>query len=156
MKELKLKRVQGGAEIVEFAVILPLLLLVMFGVIEFGLVFYDKALITNASREAARSGTAYKCPVLTTQQITDVVTHYTADAGGNSFLVSFAGGSALPSVTVTQQIPPTTCGANSGTWLNVTVTYNYQFLVFGNLFSLFAPGFTNPLSLTATTVMNYE
>ena len=69
MKELKLKRIQAGAEIVEFAVILPFLLLVMFGIMEFGLVFYDKALITNASREAARSGIAYKCPVLSADEI---------------------------------------------------------------------------------------
>ena len=151
MKELKLKRIQAGAEIVEFAVILPFLLLVMFGIMEFGLVFYDKALITNASREAARSGIAYKCPVLSADEIKAVSDGY------NGFLISF-GESVPPTVTVSPAPPATTtnCGANSGTPLTVTVTYNYQFLVFGNLFSLFVSGFTNPLSLSATTVMNYE
>ncbi len=157
MKALKLKRRQAGTEIVEFAIILPLLLLVMFGVMEFGLVLYDKALITNASREAARSGIAYKCPALTTQQITDVVTHYTEDTGGHSFLVSF-GSSATPVVTVTPTPPATTinCGANLSAPLTVTVTYSYTFLVFGNLISLFASDFTNPINLSATTVMYYE
>ena len=151
MKELKLKRIQAGAEIVEFAVILPFLLLVMFGIMEFGLVFYDKALITNASREAARSGIAYKCPVLSADEIKAVSDGY------NGFLISF-GESIPPKVTVSPTPPTSTtnCGANSGTPLTVTVTYSYQFLVFGNLFSLFVSGFTNPLSLSATTVMNYE
>ena len=151
MKELKLKRIQAGAEIVEFAVILPFLLLVMFGIMEFGLVFYDKALITNASREAARSGIAYKCPVLSADEIKAVSDGY------NGFLISF-GESIPPTVTVSPTPPTSTtnCGANSGTPLTVTVTYSYQFLVFGNLFSLFVSGFTNPLSLSETTVMNYE
>ena len=155
MKALKLKRIQEGAEIVEIAINLPLLLLVMFGIMEFGLVFYDKALITNASREAARSGIAYKCPVLTAQQIMDVATSYTKDVNGNSFLVSFATGTTVPIVTVTPSSTATTCNV-TGTKLSVTVTYNYQFLVFGNLISLFVSGFTNPLSISATTVMYYE
>jgi hypothetical protein len=47
---------QNGAAMVEFAIVLPLLLILVFGVIEFGVMFYNKAVITNASREGARAG----------------------------------------------------------------------------------------------------
>lgn len=48
-----------GAAVVEFAVVLPILLLLVFGIIEFGFLLYNKAMLTNASREAARVGIVY-------------------------------------------------------------------------------------------------
>ena len=61
---MKLKRAQSGLAMVEAAIILPVFLLVMFAIMEFGIVLYDKAVITNASREAARSGIALRSPKL--------------------------------------------------------------------------------------------
>lgn len=43
-----------GAAIVEFALILPLLLLLVFGAVNFGALMYDQSVITNAAREGAR------------------------------------------------------------------------------------------------------
>ena len=143
---------QKGAEIVEFVLILPVLLFIVFGILEFGIVLYDNAIITNASREGARSGVAFKCPLLTTAEIETVVINYTTG------LISFGATRADP-ITIVSPTPPTTitnCGANSGTPLTVTVSYSYRFLVFGNLFGLLMPGFSNPIVLSATTVMNYE
>ena len=158
MKPLKLNKKQKGAEIVEFAIMLPVLMLVLLSIMEFGLILYDKALITNACREAARSGIVFKCPLLTTQNIKDVVTRYTSYANGNSLLVSFGSGSTSPSVTVapTPSTDITKCGNQSGTPLTVTVTYNYNFLALGNLIGVLVPGFTNPMTISAITVMNYE
>ena len=149
---MSLSSKQKGAEVIEFALILPFLLLILFGIMEFGIIVYDKAIITNASREGARSGVAFKCPLLTTDQIQAVVTNYSTG------LLSFAPVTTVPVITVTPTPPTTitTCGENSGTALTVSVSYSYNFLVFGNLFALFVPGFTNPLVLSATTVMNYE
>lgn len=45
-----------GAAAVEFAVVLPLLVLLLFGMIECGLLFYNKQVVVNASREAVRAG----------------------------------------------------------------------------------------------------
>jgi len=47
---------QDGATVVEFALIAPLLLLLTFGIIEFGLFLFNKHVITNVSREIARAG----------------------------------------------------------------------------------------------------
>ena len=46
---------QRGAAAVEFAIVLPLLALILFGTIDFALLFYNKQVLTNASREGARS-----------------------------------------------------------------------------------------------------
>jgi Flp pilus assembly protein TadG len=50
-------RSETGAELVEFALTLPLLLLVIFGIIDFGFLFQRYEIITNAAREGARLAT---------------------------------------------------------------------------------------------------
>ena len=45
---------KDGVAAVEFAIILPILLLIVFGIINFGVLMYDQAVITNAAREGAR------------------------------------------------------------------------------------------------------
>ncbi|WP_338145193.1 TadE family protein [Cryobacterium mannosilyticum] len=45
---------ERGAAAIEFALILPILVILVFGVIEFGLVFNAQISITNAAREGAR------------------------------------------------------------------------------------------------------
>jgi Flp pilus assembly pilin Flp len=47
-------RGQDGAAAVEFALLLPLLVLLLFGFIQFGLAFSTRIQATNAAREAAR------------------------------------------------------------------------------------------------------
>jgi Flp pilus assembly pilin Flp len=56
MQEKSIVTCQRGASAVEFALLLPLLVLFVFGIIEFGAWFYDQAVITNASRVGARLG----------------------------------------------------------------------------------------------------
>ncbi len=135
---------QKGAEIVEFALVLPLLLLILFGIMELGIVFFDKAIITNASREGARAGVVSRSPVLSNDDITTIVNNYSVG------LVSFSSSVASPVVTVTT----TTIVAEQ--FLTVKVEYSYTFLVLGNLMSLFIPSFSNPIVLSASTVMRYE
>ncbi|NBR98204.1 MAG: pilus assembly protein, partial [Betaproteobacteria bacterium] len=50
---------RGGA-MVEFALVLPLLLLIVFGVVGFSVALLDKVVMTNATREAARQGTTFR------------------------------------------------------------------------------------------------
>jgi len=144
---MKQKYTQKGAAVVEMAIILPLLLVLLFGIMEFGMLFYDKAVITNASREAARSGIAYRNPKLTTEKIQEVAIKYTTN-----YLMSSQSGT-IPTVTVTPSPTPTT----SGTPLTVKVDYPYHFFVFGNLFNLFTNGtMSNEINISATSTMNNE
>jgi len=61
---------------VEFAIILPLLALLVFGIVELTFALYDKAMITNASREGARVGIVYRIPAVTDSEISSVVNNY--------------------------------------------------------------------------------
>ena len=45
---------ESGAELIEFALSLPMLLLLGFGIIDFGLLFQRYEVVTNAAREGAR------------------------------------------------------------------------------------------------------
>ena len=132
---------ENGSVVVEFALLLPLLLLLVFGIIECSFALYDKAIITNASREAARAGIVLRTPKLTKTQIATVATNYCQNN-----LISFAQ-NAAPTVVVTDN------GTNTfGTPLQVTVSYVYTGLGFGQIISALA----GPLTMNASTTMNNE
>jgi Flp pilus assembly protein TadG len=50
---------QHGAAAVEFAIILPLLVSIVLGTIDWGYYFFVQQIVTNAAREGARVGTLY-------------------------------------------------------------------------------------------------
>ncbi len=128
---------------VEFAVVAPLLFVLLFGTIEFGIILYDQAVITNASREGARYYSKYPSSgtAPTSSDVTTYVQTYVA-----ARVISFAASPPTVGVTLTTASPYNT----------VQVTYSYQFLVFGGLLHLLNGSITNPLALTATTVMQAE
>jgi Flp pilus assembly protein TadG len=132
---------QEGAAIVETAIILPLFLLLVFGVIEFSIALYDKAMITNASREGARAGIVFRHPTAVTDaEITAVVNNYLADR-----LISFDAVSTA-NTTVTR------AGTSPGGELTVQVDYNYTFLVLPG----FLLGSGSGINMTAETIMRFE
>jgi Flp pilus assembly protein TadG len=150
---MKLKFTQNGTSTVEFAMILPFLLIMLFGIMEFGMLLYDKAVITNASREAARSGIAYKNVKLTNTEIQGVAVTY-----ASNYLMSSSSVKLSSSDVTVLPATPLPVATISGTPLTVRVTYPYTFFVFGNLFNAYMGGsFTNnQIPLRATTVMNHE
>jgi len=50
----------GGNAIVELALVLPFLLLVIAGIVDLGLLYWEKHIITNATREGARAAAKSK------------------------------------------------------------------------------------------------
>lgn len=135
-----------GTAAIEFAIILPLLVVFIFGIIEFGLVFYDKAMVTNASREAARAGIVYRDPPLTVAEMQSVVDSY---CGGR--LISFGGG---PSPTTT--VPSGEC-TNHGDELVINVAYQYEFLLLPDfLTAFFTGGMPGSIDISAVTRMRCE
>ncbi|MEP6871684.1 MAG: TadE/TadG family type IV pilus assembly protein [Anaerolineaceae bacterium] len=52
----RLRATETGQSLVEFAMVLPLFLVLLFGLVDFGRAFYSWILITNAAREGARAG----------------------------------------------------------------------------------------------------
>jgi Flp pilus assembly protein TadG len=143
---------EKGASAVEFAIVLPLLLAFVFGIIEFGLLLYDKAVITNASREGARTATLFHLDASKQSVLYpagDVITMTQNYCTGR--LINFSG--VAPSVTVS---PVTSSsGANYRT---VTVSYAYSFLVLPDILTILVPGGTKQgtIPLTAATTMRME
>jgi len=130
-----------GSVVVEFALIFTLLLFIVFSIIECSLALYDKAVITNASREAARAGIVLRTPKLSKTQIANVASNYCQNN-----LISFANNTS-PTVLVTDN------GTNTfGTPLSVSVSYVYTGLGFGQLIN----ALSGPITLSAITTMNNE
>ncbi|MGQ9646622.1 MAG: TadE/TadG family type IV pilus assembly protein [Thermodesulfobacteriota bacterium] len=131
---------QTGASAVEFAIILPILLVLIFGIIEFGFAIYDKTMITNACREGARAGIVYRDPRVTDEEIASVVNHYLSN-----YLITF-GGSNSATVTVTRT------GYHSGDELKVRVAYTYTSLILPDLIQTLGREF----NMVAETTMRME
>lgn len=55
-KEKKVSSKEKGQAMVEMALILPILILILCGIIDFGWVFYNKLSVSYCSREGARYG----------------------------------------------------------------------------------------------------
>jgi len=47
---------EGGQSLVEFALVLPIFLLVLFAIVDFGMAFHAWITVTNSAREGARLG----------------------------------------------------------------------------------------------------
>lgn len=50
----KLRKSEKGQAMVEFALVLPILLLLLCGIIDFGWLYFNQLLLNNAAREGAR------------------------------------------------------------------------------------------------------
>ena len=136
MRTNTLIRQQEGGSALELAIILPVMILIIFGIIEFGLILYNQQIITNASREGARAGIVARSPRLSSGEITNVVDAY---CSGN--LVTF-GSATSPNVSINNS-----GGTSFGDDLAVQVTWRYEFLVLPDYLGR---------DLLARTVMKYE
>jgi Flp pilus assembly protein TadG len=146
---MQLKR-EDGAAAVEFALVLPILIVLVFGIIEFGLALYNKEVITNASREGARAGIVQATPRPTTTYIEGVAKDYLKMAAWDE-------SNASVSVTIDPDPPgtPGACGSYPNPSLQplkVKVDYPYSFSVLPN----FIAGISKNITLSATTVMKCE
>ena len=56
MKNIGINKIkdQKGSNIIEFAIILPILVVILFGIFQFGLAFNNYITVTHAAREGAR------------------------------------------------------------------------------------------------------
>ena len=95
---------QDGATLVEFAIIAPLLFLLIFGIIEFSLLLFNKHVITNSSREGARAGVVaredrFVDPNNNNSLIDDIDVNGTVSNWIANHLVTF-GGAGVPQIVI--------------------------------------------------------
>jgi Flp pilus assembly protein TadG len=134
-------RRDGGAELVEFALILPVLVVILVGIAEFGMLFQRQLTVTGAAREGARMA------ALPLYSAADVQTRV------NAYLTA---GGITP--TSTPVVTPSTITGPSGATIpivTVTVTYTYASGILGNVVSLIGGSF-GPLTLRGVASMRLE
>lgn len=103
-----LRRDERGAAVVEFAIVLPILVLFIFGIVEFGRAYNARIELTSAVREGARAVALGG----------DAVTATRNGAPGLS-------GSQI-TVTTTTSCP---AGAPAGTNASVSASYPFQYVI---------------------------
>ncbi|GAA2198716.1 TadE/TadG family type IV pilus assembly protein [Sinomonas flava] len=91
----QLQSKERGAAAVEFALVLPILLLLVVGIIEFGRLYNAQIVMTNAAREAARTMAVTKDAGL-------AVSAAQAVAGG--YTINVAPGTCTPDTQVTSTV----------------------------------------------------
>lgn len=128
-----------GAELIEFALTFPLLLLVVMGILDFGLLFQQYEVITNAAREGARVA------VLPDYGAAD------AQARVNQYITaSFLAQDGTPTVNVGAP-QAVNIGGKCMTTVTVTVSYPHEFIFVGPIASYFGSTFgTKTLNASAT------
>jgi Flp pilus assembly protein TadG len=153
---------QRGAQAVEFALVLPFFLVLLMLTVDLGFLMLNKAVITNASREAARAGSLLTATAWSPSDVAAVACNYAKSA-----LISTSQGSRTVSCSGTADPVIVVSNLNGnlspkmGDPIRVQMTYAYQ----GLLKSLWGtsqgqtPGsqtLESVWTLTATSTMRHE
>jgi Flp pilus assembly protein TadG len=124
-----------GAAAVEFALLLPLLLFLVFGIIDFGRALNAQITLTQAAREGARLAALGESNVVSGTQ-------------------AAASGLSPVNVSVVTSCP---AGAGAGVNAKVTATYSFTFVTPINAIAhMFGSNLGSGMTLSATGVMPCE
>jgi len=139
-----MKRGERGANLVELAIVTPVLLLLIAGIADLGRAYHHYVIITNAAREGARLGARLPCRLDNATQraayaaaITDAVIDEAASSG-----VDLGGAGAA--ITISPN-PASGCAAVGGPII-VTVSLDYDMLL-GNLLGIASLTLQNDASM---------
>jgi len=139
---------EQGQDLVEFALLLPLLLLMLLGIIEFGIAVFDYNSIANLGREIARFGSVHPSTDALDEFIfNDTKTEYTEEI--RRWTRGLISDTETLSITYALNDP----GSVLSSTVQVTVTYKYQFLTGPVILAL---GGNSTLDLRAVSTMYTE
>lgn len=113
---LRKVRDDSGQALVEFALVLPILLMLVFGVIEFGRAWNASQVLTDAAREGARNMVVAN-DTMTTAKVTQNIKRALARASLDT---------TVATITLNK-------GATTGQLSTVRISYPYKFSVVGPL-----------------------
>ncbi len=130
------KRTHRGAAAVEMAIVLPLLLLLILGVIEYGWMFLKNQGVTNVARQTARVAARY--------EVSDAEVQAALSSAITAAGLSTSGYAMVMNPADTSVLEP-------GDTLSVTVTVPYA-----NIRLLGVPFLPAPANLSATITMATE
>ncbi|MCH7600890.1 MAG: pilus assembly protein [Myxococcales bacterium] len=138
-KSARKRRSKVGTTIVEATIVFPLMLMLIFGILEFGISFTRWNSLTNAVREGARVGVVFRTPC-------DIGTIRTLV---ETTVADFADSSGIDPASITTDVTGA-CGG-TGSQLTVTSTVPYTYVAVAGL-----AGFAPSTNLSARTVMRNE
>lgn len=116
---------ERGANLVEFALVLLLLLLLLAGVVDLGRAFHSYIVITNASREGARYGSRFPPRSPTdTARINPIKNMVIQEATGSGITLD---------ANKIRVITDPASGAGSGNKIRVEIDYDFQPVMIGVL-----------------------
>jgi Flp pilus assembly protein TadG len=136
---VKRRRSERGTSVVEMAFVLPLLLLIVFAIGDFGIAYTQWNSLTNAVREGARTGVVFRNPCNAGTVETEV----------ENTITNFANSAGLDAASITSTVVGECAG--TGTQLTVTASAPYNYVAMAAL-----AGLAPTLSLQARTVMRNE
>lgn len=132
----RIRETDAGQALVEFALVLPVMLLMLFALVDFGRGFYSWLIVTNAAREGARVGATQK-------PLTDIQQRITDSAAGID--------TSDLTITVTNVQGP------RGQPIVVDLSYDFTFVTpIGNILNLMSGGTLNAPTITSTASMRLE
>jgi Flp pilus assembly protein TadG len=140
---------ERGAELIEMALVLPLLLLILLGIVDFGFLFARYEVLTNAAREGARIAVL---PGYATADVNSRVCAYLTTGG---LPTTGCPTPTNPVITVSN----TTITVPAGPTIDaksVTVVYTHNFMFIGPIIGLMGGTWTNAKAITVTAVMRDE
>jgi len=142
---------ESGSVAVEFALVAPIFLLLLFAAYELGIWLHDLQVITNASREAARLGIIMQNPRTSDADMEQQVVNFTTTLLGANLICN--PGVACSGVTFTGLVDDGTGvfrGGPSGTQLTVRVSAAFTFPLM-SAFTTFSD-----IPVAAQTIMVFE
>lgn len=177
MKKSSVKYFQKGAVLVEFAIITPLFLLLLLGIIEFSWAYYHFNILNKSVQDGARYFSDYTVARYdgTGYSLNYPINTKTSNIGTMQNLITFGnmagtGSQLLPGIAPSANVycyeedKPNKVCLDTTKHIRVTATYNHN-LIFGdtlNNISRLVGGNTNnvligsPVLLTASTVLRVE
>ena len=126
-------RSQKGNVLIEFALILPVFLALLFGMITFSMALYNKTVLTMATREGARAGAKY---------VSGTNTDDTRKSNASTAALNACGGL----ISFGADVTPTITSSISNNILKVTCNFPYTGLYI----------FSNSIQISAQSSMNLE
>lgn len=129
-----------GQALVEFAFVLPILLLLMVALIDFGVLFYTQMAVTHAAWEGARAGATIVDPSQGDQEIIGAVHHAAYGLDPNRLIID---------IDPEQDEPPRNQPFPAPRGEQITVTVKYEM-------NLALPSIEIPLTGRAVTRMEYQ
>jgi Flp pilus assembly protein TadG len=138
---------ERGAELIEVAITLPILLLISVGIFEFGRAFQTWEVLTNAAREGARVA------------VLPGAASNAAETRARAYMqAGMLTNEPSATVSVDQNVSVSIGGGQNATASRVTVNYPFSFVVLNPVARLVNPNATAgaPITITTSTTMRNE